>query len=74
MGTVIELINRHSTTVFMKVNKGLPVLIESVRRLMPERAYLARWIGLDDEAIYDLLKYNESLPETEYLSTALIRR
>lgn len=73
-GTVIELINRHSTTVFMKVNKRLPELIEAIRFLMPERGYLIRRIGLDDEAIHDLLKYNEPLPETDYLSIALIRR
>jgi precorrin-2/cobalt-factor-2 C20-methyltransferase len=72
--TVIELINRHSTTVFMKVNKRLPALIEAVRCLMPERGYLARRIGLDDEAIYDLLNYNEPLPDTDYLSIALIRK
>lgn len=74
MGTVIELINRHSTTVFMKVNKRTPVLIEAVRFLMPERGYLVRRIGLDDEAIYDLLQCNEPLPETDYLSIALIRK
>ena len=74
VGTVIELINRHSTTVFMKVNKRLPALIEAVRFLMPESGYLARRIGLDDEAIYDLLNYNEPLPDTDYLSIALIRK
>lgn len=72
--TVIELINRHSTTVFMKVNKRLPVLIEAVRRLIPERAYLAKRIGLDGEITYDLLNYNEPLGETDYLTIALIRR
>ncbi|MBU3916906.1 precorrin-2 C(20)-methyltransferase, partial [bacterium] len=33
-----ELINRHSTTVFMKVNKKLPVLLETVKILKPSAA------------------------------------
>jgi len=69
----IELINRHPTTVFMKVNRRLPVLLEAVRKVEPERAYLARRIGLDGEVYYDMLNCAPP-PEAAYLSVAVIRR
>ncbi len=69
----VELIRRHPTTVFMKVNKRLPVLVEAVRAVRPERAYLVRRIGLDGEAIYDMLNCAPP-PEAAYLSVAVIRK
>ena len=68
----VELIRRHPTTVFMKVNKRLPVLVEAVRAVRPERAYLVRRIGLDGETIYDMLNCAPP-PEAAYLSVAVIR-
>ena len=69
----VELILRHTTTVFMKVNKRLQVLIEAVKMVKPERAYLARRLGLDGEQIYDMLNCAPP-PEAAYLSVAVIRR
>ncbi len=69
----VELISRHPTTVFMKVNKRLQVLIEAVKMVKPERAYLARRLGLDGEQIYDMLNCAPP-PEAAYLSVAVIRR
>jgi len=68
----VELIQRHPTTVFMKVNKRLPVLIEAVRKIKPSSAYLARRIGLDGQCIYDMLNGTPP-PEAAYLSVAVIR-
>ncbi len=69
----VKLIRRHPTTVFMKVNRKLPVLVEAVRIAVPERAYLARRIGLDEEVFYDMLNCSPP-PEAAYLSVAVIRR
>ncbi len=69
----VALIKRHPTTVFMKVNRKLPVLVEAVRTASPERAYLARRIGLDEEVFYDMLNCSPP-PEAAYLSVAVIRR
>ncbi len=69
----VKLIRRHPTTVFMKVNRKLPVLVEAVRVAVPERAYLARRIGLDEEVFYDMLNCSPP-PEAAYLSVAVIRR
>ncbi|MEC4685106.1 MAG: precorrin-2 C(20)-methyltransferase [Nitrospirota bacterium] len=69
----VRLIRRHPTTVFMKVNRKLPVLVEAVRTAVPERAYLARRIGLDEEVFYDMLNCSPP-PEAAYLSVAVIRR
>ncbi|NOZ69449.1 MAG: precorrin-2 C(20)-methyltransferase [Deferribacteres bacterium] len=68
-----DLIQRHPTTVFMKVNNRLPVLIETVKRLKPEEAFLVRRIGLDGEAVYDMLN-GAPPPESAYLSVAIIKR
>ncbi|HEC97843.1 MAG TPA: precorrin-2 C(20)-methyltransferase [Nitrospirae bacterium] len=69
----VKLIRRHPTTVFMKVNRKLPVLVEAVRIAVPERAYLARRIGLDEEIFYDMLNCSPP-PDAAYLSVAVIRR
>ena len=69
----VKLIRRHPTTVFMKVNRKLPVLVEAVRTAVPERAYLARRIGLDEEVFYDMLNCSPP-PDAAYLSVAVIRR
>jgi precorrin-2/cobalt-factor-2 C20-methyltransferase len=69
----VKLIRRHPTTVFMKVNRKLPVLVEAVRIAVPERAYLARRIGLDEEVFYDMLICSPP-PDAAYLSVAVIRR
>ncbi len=68
-----DLIERHPTTVFMKVNNKLPALIETVKRIKPEGAFLVRRIGLDGEAVYDMLN-GASPPESAYLSVAIIKR
>ncbi len=73
VGEAVSLIRRHPTTVFMKVNRKLPVLVEAVRKAAPERAYLARRIGLDEEVFYDMLNCSPP-PEAAYLSVAVIRR
>ncbi|MBF0318341.1 MAG: precorrin-2 C(20)-methyltransferase [Nitrospirae bacterium] len=68
-----ELIQRHHTTVFMKVNKKLPVLIEAVRETSPMSAYLVNRVTLDGQMCFDLL--NAPLPEEPlYLSIALVKR
>ncbi|MBU2510803.1 precorrin-2 C(20)-methyltransferase [bacterium] len=67
-----ELIARHSTTVFMKVNKKLPILIECVKKAQPDIAYLVRRMGLDDEMIFDL-KDAGNPPDAAYLSVAVIK-
>ncbi len=69
----VELIKRHPTTVFMKVNKRLPVLIDAVRKIKPASAYLARRIGLNGQCIYDMLNGTPP-PEAAYLSVAVIRK
>ncbi len=68
----VVLINQHRTTVFMKIKSQLPVLLDAVKIAKPEVAYLARRIGLDEEAIYDLLNGSPP-PESAYLSVAVIR-
>jgi precorrin-2/cobalt-factor-2 C20-methyltransferase len=71
--TAADLIQRHPTTVFMKINNRLPVLIETVKRIKPQKAFLVRRIGLDGETVYDML--NGSLPpESAYLSIAVIKK
>ncbi|MBF0564876.1 MAG: precorrin-2 C(20)-methyltransferase [Nitrospirae bacterium] len=69
----IEYINRHDTTIFMKVNKKLSTLQEAVRLCRPDKAYLARRISLEGEMIYDLLT---STPPADagYLSIAIVKR
>ncbi len=69
----VELIKRHPTTVFMKVNRRLNVLINAVNMIKPESAYLVRRIGLDGEAIYNMLNCAPP-PEAAYLSVAVIRK
>lgn len=68
-----ELIQRHQTTVFMKVNKKLPVLLEAIKSEPPDAAYLVNRVTLDGQQSFDLL--NEPLPEEPlYLSIALVKR
>ncbi|MBF0458776.1 MAG: precorrin-2 C(20)-methyltransferase [Nitrospirae bacterium] len=68
-----ELIQRHQTTVFMKVNKKLPVLLEAIRIQPPAAAYLVNRVTLDGQMSFDLL--NAPLPEEPlYLSIALVKR
>jgi precorrin-2/cobalt-factor-2 C20-methyltransferase len=69
----VELIMRHPTTVFMKVNRRLPLLLKAVRETVPEKAYLSRRIGLDGEMVYDMLNCAPP-PESAYLSVAIIKR
>ncbi len=71
--TAADLIRRHPTTVFMKVNNRLPALIETVKMTEPEEAFLVRRIGLDGEAVYDMLN-GAPPPESAYLSVAIIKR
>ncbi len=69
----VEFINRHPTTVFMKVDRRLPVLIEAIKKVSPRSAYLAKRLGLEDEEVYDLL--NGGAPkEGVYLSIAVIKK
>ncbi|MEO5360348.1 MAG: precorrin-2 C(20)-methyltransferase [Nitrospirota bacterium] len=69
----VELIQRHQTTVFMKVNKKLPVLLEAIKSEPPDAAYLVNRVTLDGQQSFDLL--NELLPEEPlYLSIALVKR
>jgi precorrin-2/cobalt-factor-2 C20-methyltransferase len=68
----VELIQRHPTTVFMKVNRRLPVLIKAVKIVKPVKAYLTRRLGLDGEMIYNMLN-GAPPPEAAYLSVAVIR-
>ena len=73
VSTAVKLIQRHPTTVFMKVNKRLPILIKAVKRCRPQTAFLVKKIGLEGEAVYNLLL--EKLPrDGAYLSTAFIKR
>lgn len=69
----VECINLHSTTVFMKVNKRLNVLIEAVKAADPEIAILARRMGLDNEKVFDL-KDMDNPPDAAYLSVAVIKK
>ncbi len=68
----VELIQSHSTTVFMKVNKKLPVLLEAVKQANPDIAFLARRLGLDNEMVFDLTN-SANPPDTAYLSVAVIK-
>ncbi|KWT94657.1 precorrin-2 C(20)-methyltransferase [Candidatus Magnetominusculus xianensis] len=69
----VELIQRHQTTVFMKVNKKLPVLLEAIKSEPPDAAYLVNRVTLDGQQSFDLL--NELLPkEPLYLSIALVKK
>lgn len=69
----VDLIQRHPTTVFMKVNKRLPALLNAVKASEPEKAYLTRRLGLDEEVVYDMLNCAPP-PEAAYLSVAVIKR
>ena len=61
--TTVKLIKRHPTTIFMKVNKKLPALIEAVEQCRPQTAFLTQKIGLKE------------VPEDgAYLSAAFIKR
>ncbi|WP_420267045.1 precorrin-2 C(20)-methyltransferase [Candidatus Magnetominusculus dajiuhuensis] len=67
------LIQRHQTTVFMKVNKKLPVLIEAIKSTPPNAAYLVNRVTLDGQMSFNLL--TEPLPEEPlYLSIAIVKR
>ena len=68
-----NLIQRHPTTVFMKVNNKLTALIDTVQRIRPESAFLVKRIGLEGEAVYDMLNGTPP-PESAYLSVAIIKR
>ncbi|MCG6553800.1 MAG: precorrin-2 C(20)-methyltransferase [Candidatus Magnetominusculus sp. LBB02] len=69
----VELIQMHETSVFMKVNKKLPVLIEAIQAQPPAAAYLVNRVTLDGQMSFDLL--NEPLPqEPLYLSIAIVKR
>ncbi len=68
-----ECIKRHPTTVFMKVNRRVSVLLKAIRATSPKEAFLLQRIGLPEEKVYDLLKLSEPL-EKAYLSLAIIRR
>ncbi len=68
-----ERIQRHATTVFMKVNQRISVLLEAIRATSPKEAFLLQRIGLPGEKVYDLLSLSEPLEEA-YLSLAIIRR
>ncbi len=72
---VKEYILRHSTTVFMKVNKKLKILIDAITNMVSdvESAYLISRLGLESEKVFDLTK--EHIPdEAAYLSLAIIRK
>jgi len=69
----VELIKRHSTTIFMKVNQRVPALLGAVRATAPRKAYLLQRIGLPDQKVYDLLE-PFTPPEKVYLSLAIIKR
>ncbi|MBF0472660.1 MAG: precorrin-2 C(20)-methyltransferase [Nitrospirae bacterium] len=69
----VELINRHESTVFMKVNKKLPYLLEAIKIANPTSAHMVRRIGLPDQAVFDLLTTQPSI-ESAYLSVAIIKR
>ncbi len=73
VSTAVKLIRRHPTTVFMKVNKKLPTLMEAIEQSHPQAAYLAQKIGLEGEAVYNLL-LKKTPCDGAYLSTAFIRR
>ncbi len=68
-----ERIQRHTTTVFMKVNQRVSILLEAIRATSPKEAFLLQRIGLPGEKVYDLLSLSEPL-EKAYLSLAIIRR
>jgi len=68
----VDLIRHHSTTVFMKVNKKLPALMEAVSLSNPEIAYLVRRMGLDNEMVFDLTN-SANPPDAAYLSVAVIK-
>jgi precorrin-2/cobalt-factor-2 C20-methyltransferase len=69
----IELINRHESTIFMKVNRKLPFLLLAIKKVRPASAHMVRRIGLDDEAVFDLLTSQPSI-ESAYLSVAIIKK
>jgi precorrin-2/cobalt-factor-2 C20-methyltransferase len=69
----VELIGNHSTTVFMKVNKKLPVLLDAVSQATPDIAFLVRRMGLDNEMVFDLTNKTNP-PDAAYLSVAVIKQ
>lgn len=71
--SAVNLIKSHSTTIFMKVNNKLPILLETVKTSNPEVAYLVRRMGLADEKVFNLLEAGMS-PDAAYLSVALIKQ
>ena len=64
---------RHPSTVFMKVSRGFGAIIEALDIVKPEKAYLVQRVGLEEERVYDML---ESVPpkEATYLSIVIIKR
>ena len=69
----VELINRHESAVFMKVNKKLPYLLTAIKKAKPDSAHMVRRIGLPDQAVFDLLTTQPSI-ESAYLSVAIIKK
>lgn len=69
----VMLINRHSSTVFMKVNKRLDVLKDAVKTAMPKEAYLIKRVGLEDEEICNLLE-DKQCNELAYLAVAVVKK
>ena len=68
-----ELIKRHPTVVFMKVNKRLNILKKALKKVKPVKAYFLRRIGLEEEEIIDLT-VNEISNADDYMSLALVRK
>ncbi len=71
--TAVTYIKRHPTTVFLKVNKKLPPLMEAVNSAKPVQAFLVGKIGLENEVIYNMLNCAPP-PEAAYLSVAVIKQ
>ena len=67
-----ELIRQHPTVIFMKVNKKLGILCETVKKMGPKYAYLVKKLGLSEEAIFNLNE-GEAPSDNAYLSSAYIR-
>jgi precorrin-2/cobalt-factor-2 C20-methyltransferase len=73
---VARLVAGATTVVFMKVSGRIHTLYEYVRAYAPHTATVAHRLGLDGEAIIDLVAAARTgtLPEAGYLSVAIVRR
>jgi precorrin-2/cobalt-factor-2 C20-methyltransferase len=70
---IVNIIGKHNSVVFMKINKRLHALKKALKFINPAEAYLIKRAGLEGEERYNLLE-NNPIPSQAPLSVAVVRK